>query len=792
MNLFGLRLPGTAPLLLNGYALVANAGLSAVLGIVFWMAATRLYSQENVGLAAALITSMTTISYFAQMNLSSFLTRFLPAAGSGAGRLIARTYGISSLASIIVATVFALGIGHFAEPLDFIRDNPAALVFFVVATVFWTLFALQDAALSGLRRSALVPVENTAYAVLKIGLLIGLGLAAFSPPLGIFLAWSIPLVPVVIVTNLIIRKGLPEARGESGQRGPGLGRAAQFVGWDFVGSLALGSGFGLATLVVTARAGAEATAIYQLAWSFTYSIYLLGRAMSVSLVAEGANQPVRLRRLTADSLAHSLFLVLGAVVVTMVFAPWIMGLFGPDYVEEGAPVLRVLVLSCLPWAVTTIFCAVARVQHQTRSVAVVQIGTLVVLAAVSALLVGDYGAIGVAIGWLVAHTVVLAGIVLRTVVREGWFGPVDWLLALAGSAMRMVQSLPAAPLPFASRRQEQPLPPEILAVIGRTPLRTMTMARLEESVTDSNVILFRSDGILRAVLKYSGTGRGIAELERNESVLKSLAEDDGIRKFSAMLPVIMAEERWDTGYCTVETAVPGTEGRSALREGKDLSSAMASAVQTLSELHHLTSRNGILDDDWARIWIDGPIDTIRRGARRGGPGAAASLDRLGAGLRAEFVGREARIGLGHGDAWLGNMFFAEAESGSGAMHLSGLIDWGGSRPDALAAVDACHLALTLRMERRGEEMGSVVRELLQGDAWSADEMDSFRAGGLAVDFGAGPDHALSRGILILTWLRHVSTVIAKSDRAGLNLFWSIVNVDRVLHAIDRTPARAVR
>lgn len=792
MNLSRLRLPAVAPLLLNGYALVANAGLSAVLGIVFWMAATRLYSQENVGLAAALITSMTTISYFAQMNLSSFLTRFLPASGSGAGPLIAKTYGISGAASILVATVFALGIGHFAEPLDFIRDNPAALVFFVVATVFWSLFALQDAALSGLRRSALVPVENTAYAVLKIALLIGLGLAAFSTPLGIFLAWSIPLVPVVIVTNLIIWKGLPDAREENGRRGPGLGRAAQFVGWDFLGSLALGSGFGLATLVVTARAGAEATAVYQLAWSFTYSIYLLGRAMSVSLVAEGANQPVRLRRLTADSLAHSLFLVLGAVVVIMLFAPWIMGLFGPDYVKEGAPVLRVLVLSCLPWAVTTIFCAVARVQHQTRSVAVVQIGTLVVLAAVSAMLVGDHGAIGVAFGWLVAHTVVLAGIVLRTVVREGWFGPIDWLLALAGSAMRMVQSLPAATLPFASRRQEQPLPPEILAVIGRTPLRTMTMLRLDGSLTDSNVILFRSEGILRAVLKYSGTGRGIAELERNASVLKSLAEHEEIRGFSAMLPVIMAEERWDKGYCTVETAVSGTEGRSLLREGRNLSSAMASAVRTLSELHRLTARTGILDEDWAKGWIDGPTDTIRRVVRRGGPGAAPSLDRLRADLRAVFVGREARIGLGHGDAWLGNMFFVSGEGGTGATQTSGLIDWGGSRPDALAAVDACHLALTLRMERRGEEMGTVVSDLLQGGAWSPDEMDCFNAGGLAADFGAGPDQGLPRGILVLTWLSHVSTVIAKSDRARLNLFWSIVNVDRVLRAIDRASSRAGR
>ena len=58
------KVPPIAPLLLNGYALVLNAGMTALLGIVFWMVATRLYTREQVGLAAALISAMTTISYF--------------------------------------------------------------------------------------------------------------------------------------------------------------------------------------------------------------------------------------------------------------------------------------------------------------------------------------------------------------------------------------------------------------------------------------------------------------------------------------------------------------------------------------------------------------------------------------------------------------------------------------------------------------------------------------------------------------------------------------------------------
>ena len=77
-------LKAATPLVLNGYALVANVGVSSVLGIVFWMIATRLYTQEQVGFAAALISLMMTTSFLAQMNMGALLTRFLPLAGGGA------------------------------------------------------------------------------------------------------------------------------------------------------------------------------------------------------------------------------------------------------------------------------------------------------------------------------------------------------------------------------------------------------------------------------------------------------------------------------------------------------------------------------------------------------------------------------------------------------------------------------------------------------------------------------------------------------------------------------------
>lgn len=785
MRLSRVQIPAIAPLLLNGYALVLNAGLTALLGILFWMVATRLYSQEQVGLAAALISSMTTISYFSQMNLSSFLTRFIPDSGSGAGRLIAKTYATAGLVSALVALLFASGVGIVAEPLEVIGANWGMMLLFVAATVLWTMFALQDAVLAGLRRATLVTGSNTVYALVKIGLLLGFAAFALSPPLGIFFAWTVPLLPIVVAVNLLIRRHVGTLPPEAPHRPLDLRTASQFWRWDFLGSLALGAAFGLAPLMITGTVGVEATAAYHLAWSFAYSIYLVGRAMSTSLVAEGATHPLRLHRLISDSLSHTLALIAGAVAVMLAFAPQIMGLFGPAYVDEGTPLLRLLALSCLPWSVTTLYCAAARVRRRTRTVAIVQVCTLAVFAAVSTALVGSLGAAGVALGWLVAHTAVCAGIVLRVVLADGRIGLVDWALSLAGSGLRLAASLPRP----ASRKQAQTIPPEVIDGLSRSSLRGLTPVLVKGSLTDVAVLLLQNpdptDTTPRAVLKFSASANGIAALQRNAATLQSLAADARLAPHSDLLPTVLLAESWGPCFCTAETAVPGIEGRKLPRQGKGMTATMATVIATLANMHRRTAKPTVITDDWARQWIDDPIAAIAAADDSPSRDKRAALPLLRAELRKVFLGRTAPLGLGHGDIWLGNLFFLTDPSEDATLRLSGLIDWDTCRMDSLAALDACQLALTVRMDRSGEEYGPVVRTLLGQGQWTAEETVLFAEAGLQNAFGTENDPELWRGILLLTWLRHVAMVIGQTEHAASRRFWMALNVDLVLAAVLR-------
>lgn len=68
-------------LLRNGYALIANSGLSAVLGLAFWFLAARYCSQEAIGLGGAITATIVNLSNAAQLNFGNLLVRFVPTIG---------------------------------------------------------------------------------------------------------------------------------------------------------------------------------------------------------------------------------------------------------------------------------------------------------------------------------------------------------------------------------------------------------------------------------------------------------------------------------------------------------------------------------------------------------------------------------------------------------------------------------------------------------------------------------------------------------------------------------------
>lgn len=779
----GLR---SSPLLLNGYSLIASAGLTSILGVVFWMVATRLFTPEEVGFGAALISSMTTIGYFAQMNLGSVLNRFLPTAGADRSALVRRVYLAAAVLAAIAATVFAFGVGMLAPPLKVLAENPQAILWFVCSTVIWTVFALQDTALAGLRKSVIVPIENALYSTVKIALLAVLALWALPVPGGIFYAWTLPLLPAVAIVSWIIFKKASEPANEG--KAPDLGTVSRFLGWDYAGSLALAAAFGLAPLIVLSVAGEAANAVYYIAWTFTYSIYLVGRSMSMSLVAEGAANRARLRRLVSDTVCHTLPLVSAGVVFVVVAAPLLMRLFGPVYAADGTALLRILVLSCIPWAVTTIFIAAARVTGETRKVAVVQLATLLVFCAVSAVLAQGMGASGVAIAWLCAHGFVAVGIVAVHVWTHGLLSVGEWALTIVASAGQTVQAAKRA-LGLAEDNKEIAfkLPAE---ATHYAELRDLQTRPLGGSLSDVSVVLYQlaqstqpgKDQATKFVLKATTSEKGAASLRRNEHVLEDLNNDSRVSQYQHLFPRLVDKGSTADIQWSLESGVPGRDGSKLLAAGNPRT-RLAEVFVTIADLHRSTGSTTKIEEDWISQWIDHPLESLDD-LQSGLLSADQRREALGL-VREMLVGylqhRKLLLGRTHGDLAPGNILFTSTGDEPEDYALSGLIDWDNSQDDGPGQYDLYHLLLATRVLRSGEDLGPVVRDVLK-NGWSDDERRLL--GEAATEEGEFTQSA-QRPLILLTWINHLAANLNKSERYAKNRFWIAANLDWVLIALKR-------
>jgi O-antigen/teichoic acid export membrane protein len=394
------------PLYGSAYALILSAGTTSVLGMVYWTLAAHLYSAGQLGVNAAAISAMILISYLAQLNLGPALSRFIPMGHGGTRRLVAAAYAGTVVLSLTAAGIFLLGIDFWAPRASEITAFPGLAAWFIVATACWSLFAVQDGVLTGLRQTKWIPLENILFSLAKIALLAILVVAM--PGFGIFASWTIPAAIAILPVNLLIfRRLIPahDAAQPVSNDEPRPGNLLRYLAGDYLGSLFVTGSTALLPLLVLSVQGSAGTAYFYVAWTIAYTLQLLSLNVATALMVEAtADQRPNVHLGRAVKLLATI--QLPAIAALVILAPLILGIFGADYEDRAVNLLRLLALGAVPHAFNALFLGVARARGTIRSVVVVQ-GTLFVLViGLSVVLLPTYGIEAIGIAWLVAHTAV--------------------------------------------------------------------------------------------------------------------------------------------------------------------------------------------------------------------------------------------------------------------------------------------------------------------------------------------------------------------------------------------------
>ncbi|MEV0180789.1 lipopolysaccharide biosynthesis protein [Streptomyces sp. NPDC050625] len=370
--------PGGSPLFRNAYALMLNTGISAVLGLGFWLAAARYYTESAVGQGSAAIAAMKLLAGLTAVTLTGALARFIPVAGRGTGRLIFRTYAGSSLIVALGAGVFLMTLDVWGPSYRFLH-GPLNGLGFVVAVVAWNVLTLQDGVLTGLRSAPWVPVGNTVFSAVKLGLLVAFAVAI--PATGVFVSWVAAIATSVVPLGwLVFRRLVPRHVKATAEhtRPPTLREIGRFLAGDYTGSLFSLAVVYLVPVIIASQVSSEDNAYFYITTTIGGTVNLLAINMGASLTVEGSHEPARLAANTRAALRRMARIMLPICGLLFVGAPWILGVFGTGYADAATPLLRWFAVGALLRVVMETYFAVLRAQSRTAGLAWLQ-GLLCVL-----------------------------------------------------------------------------------------------------------------------------------------------------------------------------------------------------------------------------------------------------------------------------------------------------------------------------------------------------------------------------------------------------------------------------
>lgn len=383
----------------GGVALLANSGLTAVFGVVFWVVAARLLTATTIGRGAALVSALLTVSGLCQLNYARALSGLIPLA-SRPRRLLAGVYGLTAGLSLAGGLLFAFILPRAASGFHYLEGNTPFIAIFLVSVALWTIFNLEDAALTSVRWATVVPFENGAYGVLKLVCLYALWHVGYRSSTAIFVSWVLPLIAVILPVNLLLfLRAVPASSPQPVVRDV---RSPPWLRYDFCGYLLWLAGTLPLPVLVVITVGATKAASFYVPFTIAAALDLLSLNLGNSLTAElSRNQGVITQ--AARAYLRKVWITVGLVsALVFLVAPYILDVFGDRYRADGTIILRVFMLATLPRSILFLGIAIQRSRNNGRSIlflqALASLGTLGIGLSLAPVL----GGVGTALGWLIA------------------------------------------------------------------------------------------------------------------------------------------------------------------------------------------------------------------------------------------------------------------------------------------------------------------------------------------------------------------------------------------------------
>ena len=380
-----------------------STGVTAVLGLVFWGLAARLFSTGAVGRASAELSAMALLAQFAQLNLANAFIRLLPQAGIWTRAAVLAGYGVSSVVGVAAVVVFLF------TPLSdgVVPSGVGFRLLFSAAVLLWTIFVIQDGVLTGLRQAVWVPVENISFSSLKLILLPVLVVSL--PGQGVFWAWTMPVILAVVAVNAYLFLVVLPSRVAAGRQETSLARLPQkrslasLAAAGYLTGLASALAAFLLPLIIITRLGATANAYFYVPWLFGIVLANLMSNVMASFIVEVSYGDSQFRQLFWRLTRLLVGVTAVSMLVIFVAGVPLLRVLSHGYATAGSSLLRWIALSVPFGVVLFLFQASLWIRGRVWFIVALDCVQTTMLIGITLLLIGTLGINSVGVANLVTQ-----------------------------------------------------------------------------------------------------------------------------------------------------------------------------------------------------------------------------------------------------------------------------------------------------------------------------------------------------------------------------------------------------
>lgn len=376
------------------YLILSNL-IAAATGLLFWLLLTRMggLPASEIGIGYAIVGIGATVAIVAKGGFDTSLVRTVPTASrDDAEKLLRFAIALAAGAALVISLILALiatntGFLLAIGPLGWTLAGAIA----ILMVVTW----LQDAYFLAEGDAAFIVKRNLVLSASRI--LLPLPVIAIGWYQPVATTWLLALAFSALVA-LVLKRHIAQRAGRKVPRFEFLKRSFRNQPGSAVEFL---PGLLLAPLVLVVDGPAPA-GHFAMAWTAASLLFVMSAAIGRTALAEIVQHGAAAAAIRKGFWQH-VATVAPAALLGVLFAPWIMAVFGRQYAVEAATTFALLCTSILFVAPFYLYLSVLRADDRNGPLLIIPILLVVTLVVLAPLLGMRYGLAGVAAAWLLAN-----------------------------------------------------------------------------------------------------------------------------------------------------------------------------------------------------------------------------------------------------------------------------------------------------------------------------------------------------------------------------------------------------